>query len=1182
MEPFGCKTVSNGDFMVWAAAGWSIMAGEMNPILYYRLDGSQALTGPFAGGGQVINDDAATVGQASTMVNDLRDEVEAADQGLQDQIDDKSDIDHKHIEADITDLDKYTQSEVDTRLNDKEDDLGSPGTDGQVLSSLTDGTRSWVNLPDGAQPVEWGGISGTISNQTDLQDSLNTRSYIGHVHTESEITDLDKYTQTEVNNLLYTKSDVGHDHDGDYAPVSHQHQEIDIVDLDKYTRDEVNSFVMSKADTAHVHTESDITDLNKYTRSEVDNLISGHNHNSDYYQKNEFVDFSSGVGNAGDPIVLDAQGQIDPSMLDVSVFHYVGTFTPVDTLEYPDTSGESYGAFWVIQGLSGDYTFVGGDLIGKIISNGDFMVWAAAGWSIMAGEMNPILYYRLDGSQALTGPFAGGSQVITNIADGVQATDAATVGQASTMVNDLRNDMDAADQNLQTQIDDKSDIGHTHTESEITDLDKYTQGEVDNLLGTKSDTAHNHDGIYALISHNHDADYAPVSHDHTEADITDLDKYTQAEVNSRLSSKEDTLGSPITDGYVLSSSTDGTRSWISLPTSTVLEWGNITGVISNQTDLQDSLNAKAYVVHNHVEADITDLDKYTQTEVDNLLSTKSDVGHNHDADYAPVLHDHTEADITDLDKYTVAEVDNLLAGKSDDGHNHDGEYYLRSEFIRTSSGVNDAGKPILLDGQGQIDPSMLDVSVFYYVGPFTPADTLEYPNPSSETHGAFWVVQGLSGDYTFTTGDLIGKTVSNGDFMVWSAAGWSIMAGEMNPILYYRLDGSQAITDNFQAGNFKLINVADGVSDSDAVNVKQLNTKANAVHSHVETDITDLDKYTKAEVDGLIGSIVETDPVFTSWGYDYGDLVNTPTIITPNPVVQDVTVQDTTRWGSPGQITETDPIFSNHLASSITSSDTTRWAIDTDTDTQLSDSDISSMGYIKSYTETDPIFTSWGYDYNDLVNKPSFMSSFSTVYASSAYPIENGEYLEFTTEDGTIDLGLSSNSSGGVKVDVGLNSSVITEAYMDISNNPITNGVLTWTGTAMQWETPNSGGMTSFTGRVSGSSDVTVSDGDFTYFSGGDGIHLDLSSYSSGGYELDIGIPENGISESKLDVLGSPVTNDVLTWTGTGMDWVASSSGGMISFDLEGDNGVIETITDGRTMHLKGAAGIEITDTRNN
>jgi hypothetical protein len=127
-------------------------------------------------------------------------------------------------------------------------------------------------------------------------------------------------------------------------------------------------------------------------------------------------------------------------MLDVSVFYYVGEFTPAGGAEYPDPASETHGAFWVVQGLTGDYTFVGGDLAGRTISNGDFMVWSAAGWSIMAGEMNPTLYYKLDGTQALTEPFAGGGQLISNIADGVAANDAATVGQLPTNTGDFMAD----------------------------------------------------------------------------------------------------------------------------------------------------------------------------------------------------------------------------------------------------------------------------------------------------------------------------------------------------------------------------------------------------------------------------------------------------------------------------------------------------------------------------------------------------------------------------------------------------------------------------------------------------------------------------------------------------------------------------------------------------------------------
>lgn len=49
--------------------------------------------------------------------------------------------------------------------------------------------------------------------------------------------------------------------------------------------------------------------------------------------------------------------------------------------------------------------------------------------------------------------------------------------------------------------------------------------------------------------------------------LLDLSSYaTTSYVNSGLSSKEPSLGTPVTNGYVLSSTTSGTRSWIALPT----------------------------------------------------------------------------------------------------------------------------------------------------------------------------------------------------------------------------------------------------------------------------------------------------------------------------------------------------------------------------------------------------------------------------------------------------------------------------------------------------------------------------------------------------------------------------------------------------------------------------------------
>lgn len=59
--------------------------------------------------------------------------------------------------------------------------------------------------------------------------------------------------------------------------------------------------------------------------------------------------------------------------------------------------------------------------------------------------------------------------------------------------------------------------------------------------------------------------------------------------------------------------------WIDVASGDVA-WGDIIGTLSDQTDLLAALDGKADLTHTHVEADITDLDKYTQAEVDALIA----------------------------------------------------------------------------------------------------------------------------------------------------------------------------------------------------------------------------------------------------------------------------------------------------------------------------------------------------------------------------------------------------------------------------------------------------------------------------------------------------------------------------------------------------------------------------------
>ena len=83
-------------------------------------------------------------------------------------------------------------------------------------------------------------------------------------------------------------------------------------------------------------------------------------------------------------------------------------------------------------------------------------------------------------------------------------------------------------------------------------------------------------------------------------------------------------------------------------------WGAITGTLSNQADLQIELDAKADLVHTHVEADITDLQAYIlDAPVDGQLYGREDAAWVviDFSIFAPTVHTHLEADILDLKAY---------------------------------------------------------------------------------------------------------------------------------------------------------------------------------------------------------------------------------------------------------------------------------------------------------------------------------------------------------------------------------------------------------------------------------------------------------------------------------------------------------------------------------------------------
>jgi hypothetical protein len=81
--------------------------------------------------------------------------------------------------------------------------LNLPTSNGNYVLKILNGVKSWVTAAAGAT---WGSITGTLSNQTDLQNALDAKSNTGHTHDDRY------YTETEVDGLLLSKANASHTH----------------------------------------------------------------------------------------------------------------------------------------------------------------------------------------------------------------------------------------------------------------------------------------------------------------------------------------------------------------------------------------------------------------------------------------------------------------------------------------------------------------------------------------------------------------------------------------------------------------------------------------------------------------------------------------------------------------------------------------------------------------------------------------------------------------------------------------------------------------------------------------------------------------------------------------------------------------------------------------------------------
>lgn len=185
--------------------------------------------------------------------------------------------------------------------------------------------------------------------------------------------------------------------------------------------------------------------------------------------------------------------------------------------------------------------------------------------------------------------------------------------------------------------------------SDFRALSEITNSALKTLVDGKAASNHNHDTAYAAKNHNHDTAYAPKSHTHDDR------YYTETEMDSKLALK----------------------------------------AAANHN--HDTVYSK--LSHNHDTAYAPKSHNHSISEIINLQGTldgKAAAGHNHDNKYATVSHQH------DGRYYTKDDVDNKLSTKSNINHSHDSRYYTKEQVdAKIPQYESKEGSPNRLDNAGK-------------------------------------------------------------------------------------------------------------------------------------------------------------------------------------------------------------------------------------------------------------------------------------------------------------------------------------------------------------------------------------------------------------------------------------------------------------------------------------------------
>ena len=232
----------------------------------------------------------------------------------------------------------------------------------------------------------------------------------------------------------------------------------------------------------------------------------------------------------------------------------------------------------------------------------------------------------------------------------------------------------------------KADAEHNHNDI------YYTQKEIDEKIVDAVTNGQVDLSNYATI--NDLARKSDLGHNHTISDISDISDILDSKANKDEVATLDAIAGKADISHSHDISSIGNLQSILDSKANIGSVYNRTELNVKFSEINESLSSKADDGHNHNDI------YYTQEQVDNAiakamndgkvdlsnyatiadLNTKANIGHNHNDVYATIEHKHDEF-------YNKSDIDSFLANKADDVHNHNDVYYTQEEMDQKLSDV---------------------------------------------------------------------------------------------------------------------------------------------------------------------------------------------------------------------------------------------------------------------------------------------------------------------------------------------------------------------------------------------------------------------------------------------------------------------------------------------------------------